>query len=341
MRNQVDQGMTYRSSTITLGDYLSTWLKNIKSSRRKSTWTKYEQVIRMYVTPFIGALVVYTVTPEQIQHLYNKLVENEIGIPTILKVHMVLHSAFQQAVKIGMVGRNPVSFTDPPKQIVKEMTILDQSQVSQFLSGVTGNCLEGLYRLALISGARQMELLALKWSDIDWTNQTIKIERQLCRPSMGHLEFSSPKTRYGKRTIPLGEQTLQILRSHYSHQLKERRNAGEKWTEHDLIFTNRNGGPLDHRNLVRDFKNLLVVSGLPEIRFHDLRHTAASIMLNNGIPAIVVSRRLGHAKPSITTDIYGHLIPGVQSEIGDKVDSLMYPTNCTQLHPTAPKSSSN
>ena len=133
--------------------------------------------------------------------------------------------------------------------------------------------------------------------------------------------------------------TIDVMRRHYDRQNEARKKAGEGWTENGLIFTSANGNPIHFRNLMRIFKSLLQAAGLPEIRFHDLRHTAASLMLNNGIPVIVVSRRLGHARPSITLDVYGHLIPGMQEEAAQLMDELITPVEFQQLHqlhPTAP-----
>ena len=129
---------------------------------------------------------------------------------------------------------------------------------------------------------------------------------------------------------------VKILRRHYERQNNERRNAREDWLEYGLIFASAVGTPINYRNLMRDFKNLLRLAGLPDVRFHDLRHTAASLMLNHGIPDIVVSRRLGHARPSITLDIYGHLILGMQEEAAKMIDELITPVEFQQLHPTAP-----
>jgi integrase len=139
-----------------------------------------------------------------------------------------------------------------------------------------------------------------------------------------------------RRTVILGDHTIEILRRHSARQNEERKKAGVKWSEYGLIFTSENGTPIHYRNLLRDFKNLLKAARLPDIRFHDLRHTAASLMLNHGTPVIVVSRRLGHAKPSITLDIYGHLIPGMQAEAAQMIDELITPVEIQQLHPTAP-----
>ncbi|HSF82485.1 MAG TPA: site-specific integrase, partial [Anaerolineales bacterium] len=261
---------------------------------------------------------------------------DSVGVPTINKIHIMLHSALGYALRAGLVNRNVTDAAIPPKAPAKEMKIIDESQVSQMLIAARGSRLEALLHLAVATGMRQMELLGLKWNDLDWVKQTLKIERQLVRSKSGSVEFVPPKTKHGRRTVALGSHTIEVLRQQYEKQLAERKAAGDRWSEHGLIFTTKNGTPIHYRNLLRDFKILLRNAGLPVIRFHDLRHTAASIMLNHGIPVIVVSRRLGHAKPSITLDVYGHLIPSMQAEAAQKIDELITPVEVTQLHPTAP-----
>jgi integrase len=324
-RGQIDDGMTLASTKIGLGDFLYSWLTGTKTSKVRGTWRHYEQLIRTYIIPNLGKIKVRDLRPEHIQAFYNRLFERQVGVYTIRKIHITLHSVLQQAVKTGMIERNPASFVQPPKEPANEMTILNTSQVSQLLIAAQSSRLEAIIHLAVISGMRQMELLGLKWSDLDWIKQTLKIERQLLKPDGEGVKFSSPKTRYGKRSISLGVKTVEILRKHYEKQQAEQRKAGEAWKEYGLIFTTQNGTPMHPRNLLRDYKKLLHTAGLPPIRFHDLRHTAASILLNQGVPVITVSRRLGHAKASITLDIYGHLIPTMQTEVAEMIDNLVIP----------------
>ena len=257
-----------------------------------------------------------------------------MGTYTIIKIHTMMHSALEQAVKAGLANRNVTDAAIAPSVPSKEMKILDESQVSQLLLTARDTRMEALLHLAVSTGMRQMEILGLKWSDLDWIKRTLKVERQLIRGD--GVQFAQPKTRSGRRMLVLGDRTIEVLRKHYDLQNRERRQAGESWSEHGLIFTSANGTPIHFRNLLRDFKGLLNRAGLPEIRFHDLRHTAASLMLNHGIPVIIVSRRLGHAKPSITLDIYGHLVPGMQEEAARMIDELITPVEFQQLHPTAP-----
>lgn len=324
-RNRVDDGMNYASTKVTLEEYIKTWITTVKSTCAQSTWTKYEQVCRTFILPNLGCMKIQVLRTEHIQNLYALLLDQGIGTPTIIKTHRVLHTALERAVRTGLINRNPATHAIPPKEPSNEMKILNESQVSQLLVAVMGRPLEALLNLAVATGARQMELLGLRWSDVDWKNYTLRIERQLNRTEGTSVTFATTKTRYGKRTLKLGSKTIEVLRAHYQRQQMARLEAGEKWPDHDLIFVTSVGTPINHRNLLRDFKQELRNAGLPEIRFHDLRHTAASIMLNHNIPPIVVSRRLGHAKPSITLDVYGHLIPSMQNEAAELIDELIMP----------------
>lgn len=322
---QIDEGMNYDSTRVTLEDFLSSWINSSKTRVRPRTYTQYTQLSRQYIFPHLGMIKIRDLRPEQIQKMYDKLLSQEVGVYTILKIHSILSAALEYALRLSVVSRNPATLAMPPQKPAMEMKILDEGQVSQLLITARGNRLEGLLQLTLSTGIREMELLGLKWTDLDWVKRTLKIERQLAREKNLKSQFVSPKTRAGKRTIVLGKSTIELLRAHYERQLEERKAAGEKWHEQGLIFTNRYGGPMDSRNLLRDFKNLLSQSGLPEMRFHDLRHTAASLMLNRNVNPLAVSKRLGHARTSITLDTYGHLMPNLQEEVAEVIDELITP----------------
>ena len=197
---------------------------------------------------------------------------------TIRKIHAVLHSALSHAVKLNMIVHYPAGAVVKPRKPDKEMEILDESQIRQLLFATKESRLESILHLAVTTRMRQMECLGLKWIDLDWIMQTIKVERQLVRSELGEIQFASLKTKFSRRMVSLGSKVIEVLRNHYERQRVERQAAGNLWTENYLIFTNDIGGPLEPRNLLRDFKKLLRDVDLPLTRFHDLRHTAASLM---------------------------------------------------------------
>jgi integrase len=322
---QVDTGLTFQSAKTTLANYLEDWLVNVQSTIRPGTWYQYEMTCRVHILPNLGSIKLKDLNPGHIQALYNAKLKAGTGIRTVKVIHVVLHKALEQSVKLGMIGRNPTNAVTSPKYQPDEMKFYDEGQVNQMLLVARGDRYEALYHLAVVSGMRQSELLALKWSDLDWQAGTLKIQRQLKRQDHKGGYFSNPKTKAGKRSIDLGPETIKKLQDHYERQRLERGKVGDRWVENDLIFPSTIGTPLDQFNLLKRFRSLISKAGLPEIRFHDLRHTAASLMLNNRVPPILVSRRLGHSKVSITLDTYGHLLPEVQSGVAEMMDELVTP----------------
>jgi integrase len=291
---------------------------------------------RKHIIPTLGSLRLKDLHAERIQRLYIQKTQEGCGDRTIKMIHSVLHSSLKKAVRLGMLGRNPTDAVTPPRYEHEEMRFYDEAQVNQFLFAAKGNRNEALYYLAVTTGLRQSELLGLKWSDLDWVKKTLSVQRQLRREFKQGDYFTTPKTKAGKRTIVLGEKTIEILHEHWDLQNQERRFAGGRWKENDLIFTSSIGTPMDQRNLYHTFREFIHSVGLPEIRFHDLRHTAASLMLNHGIAPIIVSKRLGHSKVSITLDIYGHLMSEMQNEAADLMDELITSVPI-ELHPVAPR----
>ena len=324
---QVDDGLTYQNAQTTLEEFMKNWLTSIESKLRSNTYKQYRQITQQHILPGLGKIKLKDLKPEHIQNRYNEMVKQGIGLRTVQLTHSVVHIALVHAVKLGVIPRNPDDATTPPKPSPKEMRFFDQDQVQQFLiiAKEKNDKFYALYHLAISTGLRQAEIIGLKWSDMDWDKKTLQVQRQLTRKKGGSFEFTTPKTKAGKRTIILGPNTCDVLKVHRQNQFQLMLAAGKKWQDHDLIFTTSIGTPIDKYNLLKSFKQLLRDAGLPEIRFHDLRHTAASLMLNSDIPVIVVSRRLGHSRPSITLDIYGHLIPGRQEEVAELMDELLTP----------------
>jgi integrase len=325
MYQEIDDGKTIQVSKITFEEFLDSWLISIKTSIRPMTWYQYHTVTKNHILPVLPNLKLIDLKPDMIQKIYNNKISQGIHPRTIKLMHTVFHSSLEQAVKMGLILRNPANAVKRPKYEIPEMKFLDEAQVNQFLSAAQGQRNEALYQLEIATGMRQSELLGLRWKDLDWDRCSIIVQHQLKRGFTEGDYFSQPKTKSGKRTIILGKKTVDKLREHWLRQLKEKQIAGNRWKENDLIFPSTIGTPINQANLYRSFKDLLRSAGLPDIRFHDLRHTAATLMLNHGVAPIIVSRRLGHSRVSITLDIYGHLIPEMQNEAAEMIDDLITP----------------
>jgi integrase len=206
-----------------------------------------------------------------------------------------------------------------PRANQAEMQVWSEEQVSAFLIAVRGDTYEAMYHLALKLGLRRGELLGLQWNDIDWLKSTIHVRRQAIIPNKGKRSTASPKTTKGKRVIPVGKTVLDLLRTQVE-QVQQMRLSAPRWEENNLVFPCSVGTPPSRIDL--QFKKLAKAAGLPVIRFHDMRHTAASIMLANGIPIMVVSRILGHSSAAITLRVYGHLMPGGMEEAAELMDMV-------------------
>ena len=325
MLDQIDEGLTYQGSQTTLGEFLKEWLVTAKTALRPKPAQQYEKLVENHVLPVIGKVKLKDLRPDTIDMLYRNRIKAGIGVRTIRYCHSVLHVALEKAVRLGLMTRNPVDGATPPRNQQGEMLILDEEQVIRFLIAARGTQHEALFHIAVKTGMRQAELLGLKWVDLNLTSGQLQVRRQAQRvPGKGYA-FCEPKTKAGRRTIPLGEASLNILRQHLEKQRLQKLIAGERWKELDLIFPSTIGTPIDLCNLLEQFKRVLKKAGLPEIRFHDLRHTAASIMLMHNIPIFTVSRVLGHSRPSITLDIYAHLIPGMQEQVAKIMDEALTP----------------
>lgn len=233
---------------------------------------------------------------------------------TIIQARAILGRALREAEVAGLVARNAARLARPPRVPHIEMHTLDAAQARALIEAAKGNRLGALYALALASGAREGELLALRWSDVDWGRSSVRISRTLLRVT-GALLFAEPKTASSRRTVPVGASTIEALRRHRITQTQERLRAGTAWEDLDLVFATELGTPIDAGNLLRrTHYPLLERAGLPRLRFHDLRHTAATLLLEAGAHPRVVAERLGHASPSLVMNIYGHVTERMQTE---------------------------
>ena len=337
MLNQIDQGLTFEDSNLTLGEYLKEWITIKKNDLRLRSGFQYERLINLYISPMLGKIKLKDLNLRIVNQFYETLKSKGVGLSNIRYSHRVLHAALEQAVKSGIIGRNPAHGATVPRATHKEMKILNDQQVSLFLMAAANSKYKTLYHLAITTGMRFSELRGLCWSDIDWIKGTIKISRQIQDVTGKGSLSGAPKSFAGTRTILLGEKSLTELREQQQRVTMDIRKAGNNWKDHDLIFPTLVGTPFVSMSLQHDFKRILQSANLPNIRFHDLRHTAASLMLNHGVPALVVSKILGHSNPSITLSIYAHSTIDMQSMAAGIMDAIVTPIRVSipQLHTTA------
>ena len=324
VKDEVTRSGAPSDDRITVEAYVQQWLDAVKPTVRASTYSKYESAMRRHVVPTLGKQPLSRVTPQQVTLLYRHLLASGLSPRSVVHVHRILHRALEHAVRWGIVGRNVLHLVDPPRVPRTEMTVLDPKQVQRLLAGASGRRIEGLLALAVTTGLRQGELFALRWSDVDLNAQRLTVQRALVRAAGGGTTFAEPKTATSNRQVQLSTLAVDALRRHWRNQQDDRRKGGELWNDLNLVFTSRHGNPLNPQNLLqREFYPLLEQLALPKIRFHDLRHTAATLLLAAGIHPKIVSEMLGHTDVGITLNLYSHVIPGLHQRAAQAFDTLL------------------
>jgi integrase len=269
-----DEGLVFDAKNQTLKEFLSKWLSNsVQHSVRQRTYERYEQLVRDHINPALGRMKLKSLTPAHLQGLYREKLDSGLSPRTVRYIHATVHKALKQAVKWGLIPHNIVEAVDPPRLLKKEMQPLTPGQAKRFLKAVTGDRHEALYVLAISAGLRQGELLGLKWGDIDLVYHSLQVQRTLSMTKKG-VTFVPPKSAKGRRNLTLTTRAAKALIKHRMAQEEEGQKLGNLWEDHGLVFPNQSGKPLHPWIVTKRFKKVLKESNLPEVRFHDLRHTA-------------------------------------------------------------------
>lgn len=317
------EGLPLPSERQTVEQYLKQWLESVKPSLRPSTHLRYEQLVRIHALPYLGKLAISRVKPDHLQRLYAERLKAGQSAASVRQLHAVLHRAFRQATRWGIVGRNVADLVSAPRVSRSQMQTLDPEQTRLLLEAAAGDRLEALYAVAISTGMRQGELLALRWRDIDLEARSISVRNTLQRTANGHI-LGDPKTSHSRRRIQLTTAGAEALQRHKVRQNEERLRVGAAWQNLDFVFCDEAGGFIKEWNLRKQcFLPLLKRAGLPSIRFHDLRHTAASLMMGKGVHPKIVSEMLGHSQVSITLDLYSHVTPTMQREATEALDAIL------------------
>jgi integrase len=315
------------SDELTVGAYLDRWLAHVRGRVRPHTYEGYEATLRLHAKPALGHGPLRALTPLEIQNLYAQLLlpDRERDRPglaggTVLNLHLVLNQALAQAVRWLLLPANPAAGAQPPRPRRAPRHVVDASLLERLLESVTGSWLELPAAIAAASGMRRGEILALRWSDIDADLTLARVQRTL-QPTRAGLVFDQPKTARSRRTVVLPAFLGPYLVRQRDDQ-EQRRGQAERWVEHDLVVDRGDGEPVNPDTLSAAWARRLRSEGLPAIRFHDLRHAHATLMLTQGVHPKVVSERLGHASIGITLDTYSHVLPSLQHEAAAAFDQL-------------------
>lgn len=322
-----DLGVFVEPASMSLNQYLDKWLESVARPRvSERTGYDYTLLLARNVRPALGERRLSDVRALDVQKLYSTLQTNGLGARFVRYTHSVLSSAFEQAVKWQMLSRNPCDAVELPRMTRREMRPLSPDEARAFLHEANENDHGVLFSLAIDTGMRPSECLALKWSDVDLDCGTATVRRTLLRRKGGGWYFGEPKTAKSRRVIPLTRLSVQKLIIHRRRQNEHRLKFGGLYEKQDRIFATETGTPLEENNVRnRYFKPLLYRAGLPEtIRLYDLRHTCATLLLSAGENPKIVSERLGHASVVLTLDTYSHVLPSMQQAATEKLEKLLH-----------------
>jgi integrase len=290
------RGIVFDDENMTVSEYMTRWLEDsAKGDLGHRAYHNYRLQIRRHISPSLGRIKLSKLTATHVQSLYAAKLRDGLKPSSVRYIHAVLHRALEQAVRFNLMPFNPAARVDPPKVRQEEITPLDTEQARIFLAAARGDRFEALDVLSLTVGLRMGEALGLRWSDIDFDAKTLRVSRQLQRVrDGGGLVFSEPKNA-SRRTVDLPQRAVEAFRSHRKRQMGEQLRSGSEWQDYGLVFASGKGTPLDAQNIVnRHFKPLLKRAGLPNIRWHDLRHTYATLLLAQGTHPSYVQKSLGH-----------------------------------------------
>ncbi len=318
-----ESGKALTNEKMMLREFVEQWLAAKEHTVRPATFRRYSDVMRKHVLPMLGSVRLAKLGASHLQRLYTERLESGLSPTTVNHIHVTLHGALKQAVRWGIIDRNPTELIDPPRRAQPETQTWSLEDARAILAAGDKTNLAALWRLALSTGMRRGEILGLKWEDIDFQSGTLSVRRTLSRGKGGTWEEGQPKTAAGRRSIALPTDCIDALKRQRVQQAEERLRLGPLWEDHGFVFTGHTGRPLHVNSLDHQFRKLIETAGVPKIRFHDLRHTSATLMLLIGEHPKIVQERLGHSDISMTLNRYSHVTPGMQKRTADNLSSAL------------------
>lgn len=332
--HEVNSGRYVEPVRKSTGEYLDEWLTNVARDRVSAkTFERYESIVRCSITPRLGEVPLPKLTPSHIMEHYSWLGEHGrvgagrdgLAARSILHTHRVLRKALNDAVTMGVLASNPTDAVKPPRVVRPQAKALSKAQAQELLRLLDGDPLFLPVLIALTTGMRRGEILALSWDQVDLgQSPRVTVTRSVEQTSQ-RVVFKEPKTAQGRRTIPIPGSTARVLNRHRIAQARQRLQDGEAYVDNNLVCCASEGSIWRPDTLTSCFRKKVRALGgdFEGLRFHDLRHTHATLLMLDRIPAKVVSERLGHSSVSITLDVYSHVLSGMQEEAADAIEEAL------------------
>lgn len=324
LQTKRDAGQLVVDERLTVGDYLEYWLSVAATTVRPRTATRYGEYVRVHALPVLGRHRLTELKPLHLQQLYAARLEAGSSPATVHHLHAVLHRALAMAQRWELVPRNVAGQVTPPRVPRYKLRPLTPRDVRELFRAAEGGRFEAAIVLAVVSGLRLGEIFALRWSDVELDDDpTVHVRGSLQRVN-GRLTLVEPKTDQSMRDVAIGTLGVDALRRHRFRQNQERLRSGEAWEDNDLVFPNNRGRYMATDYFVRRFfRPVVAAAGLPRVRFHDLRHTFATLQLSNKQPVKIVSEMMGHTRTAITQDLYTHVSAQMQRQAAAAMDTLL------------------
>jgi integrase len=309
----------------TVEAWLEHWLTTIAISRvRTSTYQGYESKVRQRIIPALGRHRLDRLQPEHVERFYAELRAEGLASATLLQIHRVLSRALKVAVQRGRVARNVCALVDAPSLTRQEVEPLNAEEARRILLTCRTDRNAARWSVALALGLRQGEALGLRWSDVDLDGGIVTVRRALQRQRGKGLVFVEPKSRAGRRALVLPASLRRSLVAHREAQRAEQADLAELWQPHDLVFCQVDGRPIDPGADYKAWKALLIRAEVRDARLHDARHTAATLLLQQGVPARVAMQILGHSQINLTLGTYSHVVPELASEAALRMEHALW-----------------
>jgi integrase len=307
---------------VTVGEYIRTWLSSAHEVSPK-TLERYGELAEKQIIPHLGATPLQKLKPEAVTMWHVTLLESGLSARTVGHAHRLLRLILARAVKNNTLTRNVATIHSPPKVEEREVPILPVEQIPAILEALEGHMLHPIVSLALATGMRRGELLALQWGDVDLGAGTLSVKQSLEETKAG-LRVKPPKTKKGRRKISLPPDTVAMLRAHKVKQMETRLVLGMgKPDETTLVLSDIEGRLISPHSVSRAWRMACKTRKLPRVPFHALRHTHVSVLIGKGVDILTISRRLGHSKASVTLDVYGHLIDGADEAAAKAIGEVL------------------
>ena len=327
---EFDTGAYVDAVKLTVKEYLEKWLQDYaRVNVAGKTFERYAAVVKHQLAPALGSLPLAKLQPLHIQTCYSQMLqggrkdgrEGGLSPQTVLHHHRILRQALQQAVRWQLLARNPADAVEPPRPQPREMRALDEAQTAWLIDATHGTRLYIPVLLAVSTGMRRGEILAVPWQEMNLISGAVSVCRSLEQTKAGGLKFKDTKSRHGRRPVSLPEITVEALRQHKAAQDARKALLGSDYQDNDLICCRDDGTIWPPNAFTSAFRDLLRRRGIAAMRFHDLRHSHASQLLRAGVSPKVIAERPGHSKVGFTLDAYSHLLPGMQEEAARLTDA--------------------